>query len=184
MHVRIRDTELDDIPSIFRLRSDPAVLVEQHRPGLFDTPKSFAKKLESGRDWQGVSFQCSSITVDDQLVGHVIQYGIKGLTGPVCHCGWSLDPSYWGRGIMPTALTSLFDHILGTEPKLTLMAACFASNSRGLRVIEKLGFQQCRMGFTMRLGHILAARRYRKVLQFRLTSDRWNAHKKAEPIKI
>jgi len=169
LNVWIRDTELDDIPLIFRLRNDSCVQLEQYRPGFFDTPKSFARKLASGRTGHGVAFQCSSILVDDELVGHVMQYKLKGPKGPVYHCGWNLEPRFWGRGIMPEALTSLFNRILDTEPSVTIMAACFATNSRGIRVIEKLGFRPCRLEFSMRVGHLIAARGFRKVLQFRLT---------------
>lgn len=68
---------------------------------------------------------------------------------------------------MPRALRQLFGQLLEEDPELILFAACFASNHRCRRVIEKLGFEPDAMNLVVRVMHLIHARG-RKVQQYRL----------------
>lgn len=174
MRCWIRDTTADDVPAIFALRHDPRVLAEQYRPGLFDTPKMFARNLAAGPNWQGFEFKCTSILIDEQLVGHVIQHHFRRSTGGECVCGWNLEPSHWGQGIMPAALTMLFDKLFQEDRLDSVVACCFTTNTRCQRVVAKLGFEPEQPGLFERISHYISARGIREILKYRLTAEQWS----------
>ncbi|WP_182867051.1 GNAT family N-acetyltransferase [Stieleria mannarensis] len=169
MALIIKPTERREIEAIFALRHDPDVLLHQYRPRRNETPESFARKLEAPPNPLGMSFRCTSILVDDVLVGHVMQH-----FGPApdprlnaCECGWNLAKSHWGQGIMTEALTLLFAQLFEEDPKLLIFASCFTSNQRSRRVIEKLGFRRDQMHWFVWLTHFVRSRG-RRIEQFRL----------------
>ena len=59
---------------------------------------------------------------------------------------------------MPKALVMLFDDLFKKQRVDSIRASCFATNTRCLRVLEKLRFQPDRLGLLDRIGHIIAAR--------------------------
>lgn len=55
--------------------------------------------------------------------------------------GFDLNKDYWGRGLMPEALSRLCDHCFGELGYDFITAGHFLRNQRSERAIEKCGFQ-------------------------------------------
>jgi RimJ/RimL family protein N-acetyltransferase len=169
----IRGTAREDVPAIFAIWNDPLVLKEQYGPQRGETQEVFATMYLSGRKMRGLDLQCTSIFVDETLVGNVFQCFATWPSGRVCNCGWNLAPSQWGRGIMPAALAMLFDQLFTQERVSSVVADCFSTNGRCLRVLEKLAFQLERLPILDALWHFYRCRGRHRVRRHRLTAERW-----------
>lgn len=173
MLIEVRDTLPEETEAIFRLRNNPSVLDQQYRPSPLDTPESYAQRMTLAPAMGKYSFRSTSILCDGIMVGHVMQ-NFSLAHAPAhsrCVCGWNLDPDYWGRGIMPRAANKLFDRLFEAQPELRIIVACFDTNTRCLRVIEKLGFKPQKMTLADRFGHLTQTWGKKKVIQFSLTKN-------------
>lgn len=164
---RLSETTIADLPRIFEIGSDPMVLQQQYPPWRGMTPEVYRRFVRAG------TFRCTSIFADEQIIGDVWRMYSHGPRSRVCYCSWNLLPGYWGRGIMPAALTALFDYMFTQDGVTAVVADCFATNDRCLRVLEKLGFCRCRLGAWAAIGHFIKTKGQRKVLRFRLTAEQW-----------
>ncbi|WP_068403027.1 GNAT family N-acetyltransferase [Kribbia dieselivorans] len=82
------------------------------------------------------------ITAQDRIVGQITASGITG--GAL----WSASVGYWvvesvaGRGIMPTALAAVADHLMGTCGLHRIEVNIRPENGPSLAVVRKLGFRE------------------------------------------
>ena len=60
--------------------------------------------------------------------------------------GYTLSKDYWGRGIMPEAVTALIDYCFSRKLVDALTCAHFTCNAQSKRVIEKCGFLPVKHG--------------------------------------
>src|SRR4051812_9078268 len=104
MNISIRDSTLDDLSEIFRIRNNPLVAPHQYRIREDDSMEAWLARLSGHNKTGNMTYRSSTILCEQQIAGHVshIHYSMNDV--PVCLCGWNLDPQYWGLGIMRTAL--------------------------------------------------------------------------------
>lgn len=164
---RLAETTAADMPRMFEIWNDPLVLEHQYRPPQGLTPELYARFALTGPR------RCTSIFADDQLIGYVSRAYGCGVTGRVCYLSWDLSPAYWGQGIMPAALTTLVDYMFTQDDVRAVVADCFATNQRCLRVLAKVGFQRTRLGLRAMFAHFIWSKGKRRVLRFRLTARQW-----------
>lgn len=166
---------MEDAEVIHRLRSDPRLRDMQYAPSHFETPERLFKLIEASAGMVGHEFKGTTILVDDQFAGHIFErYQILGGREQAT-LGWSLLPELWGQGIATLALRQLFDLRFSENRSLHLIAYCFDSNTRSLRVIEKLGFQSRTMTLIDRLTHFFNTWGRHRVVKFGLTFERWES---------
>ncbi|WP_223804643.1 GNAT family N-acetyltransferase [Lactococcus protaetiae] len=56
--------------------------------------------------------------------------------------GWSIHPDYWGRGLMPEAVSCLRDFAFNQLKLQVLTASHFVGNRQSGRVMEKIGMKK------------------------------------------
>jgi len=170
----VRDTIDGDIDPIFALRRHPLVLAQQFHPTLDDTPDNWRMWLAGKNLVNCFVFRCTTILLDNQVVGHISQRGsqLHGIT--TFNIGFNLLPAYWGRGLMSNALLSVIPELFADHSAEHIVAACFRGNHRSKRLITSLGFQPFHVPVAHRvyIAYKMACLRW---IHFRyLDSERWS----------
>lgn len=167
MKVSIRSATLDDLSTIMRICLDPQVQPNQYRVNA--SAATGFRMIIAGEAVLGRYERCiTSIEVDGVMAGYIhrdhnFTRGFETVT-----FGWNLAPSYWGRGIMPDAVSQLVDWCVAERKTKRFIVECFRENQRCLRVIEKLGFQPAPISYFDRFVTALAHRCWNWVLRFEL----------------
>lgn len=175
MDLVVRDANESDFTHIFALWHDPAILKEQYPLSSYWSADSaaFRSYLVFPRNWFGEERRCTAILVDGDFAGCVLQQLFTWTRRPSAVCGWNLLPSHWGRGIMPRALTLVFDRLFLEASLTSIVADCFSTNTRCQRVLDKLGFERESLGWLGSLEHFVNAGFRHRVWRHRLTAERW-----------
>ncbi len=108
-----------------------------------------------------------ALTYDGDFVGQVTVTGITWGSARWAQIGYWVDQRVAGRGVVPTAVAMVADHLFGPVGLHRLEVAIRPENTASLRVVEKLGFR--REGEAARYLHIDGA--WRDHLLFALTVD-------------
>ena len=87
MDLSIRDTVLDDLAEIFRIRSDELVRPHQYKLRANDSIDAWANLLSGNNSIGNVTFKSSTILVDRRVVGHVIRHHFVIGAMPSVQCG-------------------------------------------------------------------------------------------------
>ncbi len=88
----------------------------------------------------------NTFAVADRASGRVI--GSAGFTGnsraefpaPNDELGYALSPAFWGRGLMPEAVSELLRHAFEEMGLAAVWCSHYTDNPQSRRVIEKSGF--------------------------------------------
>ena len=72
-------------------------------------------------------------------VGFVPQSDVERLSAEI---GYWLGEPYWGRGIMPRAVTAVAEYVFRETEIIRLFAPVFGFNRTSMRVLEKAGFEK------------------------------------------
>ncbi|MGA8987800.1 GNAT family N-acetyltransferase [Aeromicrobium sp.] len=108
------------------------------------------------------------LTWDDQIVGMLTVNGITWGSARWASLGYWIAESHAGRGITPTAVALVTDHLLGTVGLHRVEISIRPENQASLRVVAKLGFIE--VGLAPRYLHIAGDWRDHRVFQV-LTED-------------
>lgn len=175
MEVSIRDALPKDADDIFGLRCDPRLRSMQYAPSPLETPQSVFAVCQPGSEIPEVGFKCSVIMVDGDFAGHIFEEYRRGNASVGTHAtlGWNVVPELWGNGIAANALKQLFEIRFETQQQITFVACCFQSNTRCRRVIEKLGFQDSKLGLREFVSHFIKTRGQQRILKHRLSYEMW-----------
>lgn len=173
MSITIRDATEDDLPAIFRIRTDPLVASRQYRLGERDTVE-YWKQLLFGEVEGNRCFRCTTVVHDQEVVGHISQYHLQIVDQTHCYCGWNLAPSHWGRGVMTAALSQLFDAFFHDRRVDFVVSDCFSNNHRCIRLLANLGYRPTPFSLWLQLQFALAMKSLRWIRRFELTPDDWN----------
>lgn len=176
----LRDATLADAQQILDLRRDPRLRGMQYEPLGNETARGLFSLLHPGPAIPNDGWKIATILVNDRFAGHITQaYSTRwnGLTTLLL--GWDLIPELWGRGIMLRALQPLIDQRCDANPDLQLVACCFASNRRCLRVIEKLGFHHSRLWLSERISHFTRTWGTQRVVKHCLAAEAWRERRRA-----
>lgn len=131
MTVRLRRTEVADVPALFRIQLDPA------GNELAGTKPRDREAFEAR--WRDILRPGSSagvvprvILVDGLLVGSINVFPQEGTES----IGYWIAREHWGRGIATRAIRLLLDEV-ATRP---LFARVIAHNVASVRALERNGF--------------------------------------------
>lgn len=105
------------------------------------------KSLEESREIIRTVFAApNTFAVVDRASGKVI--GSAGFTGKTRaefpqkndELGYALSPAFWGRGLMPEAVSELLRYAFGEMGLAAVWCSHYSDNPQSQRVIEKSGF--------------------------------------------
>lgn len=139
----LRAVEVDDVPAMFRLRSDPRVMRFIGRPmakTLDDAAALVTAMRASVASGQALNW---AITVrgSDELVG-TIGFVHLALEHHRAELGYLLDPRLWGKGVMREAGVCVIDHGFRVQGFHSLEARVEPANSASVALLLRLGFSQ------------------------------------------
>lgn len=92
------------------------------------------------------------VTYDGVMVGQLTVSGLTWGSARWANLGYWIARSHAGRGITPTAVALVCDHLLGSTGLHRVEIAIRPENTASLRVVEKLGFEK--FGMAPRFLHI------------------------------
>ena len=137
----VRTSAVDDLPEINRIRLHP--LVRPHQFGfLRDHDRIWKQWIEQNARVGDMWFRSSTIIGNERIIGYVNQTLYFAGQSQFAECGWNLDPDYWGRGIMKTALRMVLQRLFIEQNMSRVVADCFRDNTRCKRLLSKLHFSQ------------------------------------------
>ena len=96
-----------------------------------------------------------AVTWDGEVVGMLTVNGITWGSARWANIGYWVAQSHAGRGITPTAVAMVCDHLLTTVGLHRVEIAIRPENAASLRVVQKLGFTEVGLakGFLHIAGH-------------------------------
>jgi [ribosomal protein S5]-alanine N-acetyltransferase len=103
------------------------------------------------------------LTWDGEMVGMLTVNGITWGSARWASIGYWVASSHAGRGITPTAVALVGDHLLTTVGLHRLEISIRPENGASLRVVDKLGFTE--IGLARRFLHIAGEWRDHRVFQ-------------------
>ena len=114
----------------------PATWAERHSGAVFAVMlRAVRREAKAGR---GMSL---AVTYDGRLAGQVTANGIVRGAFDSAYVGYWVDGALAGRGILPTALALVVDHLMGPVGLHRVEANIRPENVASRRVVEKLGFR-------------------------------------------
>lgn len=119
----------------------------QGRPATF---KGLVRRLSRlAREGQAMPF---AVLVDDEFAGQVTVNNIVRGSAQFASIGYWIDQRFAGRGVMPLAVAMAIDHCFIIAGLHRIEIAIRPENTNSLRVVQKLGINQC--GMAPRYLHI------------------------------
>jgi ribosomal-protein-alanine N-acetyltransferase len=103
------------------------------------------------------------LTWDDEVVGMLTVSGITWGSARWANIGYWISQSHAGRGVTPTAVALVCDHLLTTAGMHRVEIAIRPENAASLRVVAKLGFTE--VGLAPRFLHIAGHWRDHRIFQ-------------------
>ncbi|AXT85905.1 RimJ/RimL family protein N-acetyltransferase [Aeromicrobium sp. A1-2] len=103
------------------------------------------------------------LTWDDEMVGMLTVNGITWGSAQWASLGYWVARSHAGRGVTPTAVALVSDHLLTTVGLHRIEVSIRPENAASLRVVQKLGFTE--VGLAPRYLHIAGDWRDHRVFQ-------------------
>jgi RimJ/RimL family protein N-acetyltransferase len=82
-----------------------------------------------------------AIEISGAAAGSIGAHFQKDVYRKSAEIGYFLAEEYWGRGIMPAAISELTDYTFKNYDVIRLYARPYARNSASRRALEKAGFQ-------------------------------------------
>jgi ribosomal-protein-alanine N-acetyltransferase len=104
-----------------------------------------------------------AVTWNDEMVGLVTVGGIAWGSSRSANIGYWIARNHAGRGIIPTAVALVCDHLFTVAGLHRIEIAIRPENERSLRVVEKLGFTE--IGLAPSYLHIAGSWRDHQVFQ-------------------
>jgi RimJ/RimL family protein N-acetyltransferase len=170
----------DDLPAIVEIRRHPLVAPHQYRFSYPMWLEICLARLNADVSTTGFEWRITTILFESKIVGYISELRTFRNSEFSVHVGWSLHPDYWGRGVMTTALTEFLTNLLSSKHCTTIVADCFESNERCLRLLTRLGFSATPIGGIERfLTWITRLCPYR-ILRHKLDATEWSVKPKAE----
>lgn len=135
----LRPFQENDAADLYEYAKDPKVGLPAGWPPH--------RSLEESREIIRTVFSApNTFAVVDRASGKVI--GSAGFTGKTREefpqkndeLGYALSPAFWGRGLMPEAVSELLRYAFGEMGLAAVWCSHYADNPQSQRVIEKSGF--------------------------------------------
>ena len=169
---KIRAAELSDIDAIAELRTDPRVLSHQYQ---LSDPRGMYSEIVNDRRYQ----ECDDVRLDaivygEMVVGYIMHSHADFDEIRASQCAWSVHPDFWGRGIMTFALRSLLDRLILEWDRTHVIATCFASNERCIRLLKRLRFVRWQYSLGERISTMYRYQSLKWEHRYGLTAEMWN----------
>lgn len=133
-------------------------------PGEGGTPGSYVATIATlrrkAREGTAMPF---AVTWDGEMVGQVTVNGITRGSALWASIGYWIGRGHAGRGITPTAVALVCDHLFTTAGLHRVEISIRPENTPSLRVVEKLGFTE--IGLAPRFLHIAGDWRDHRIFQ-------------------
>lgn len=104
-----------------------------------------------------------ALTWDDEVIGMLTVNGIMWGSARWASIGYWVAESHAGRGVTPTAVALVCDHLLTTVGLHRIEIAIRPENAASLRVVQKLGFTE--IGLARNFLHIAGNWRDHRIFQ-------------------
>ena len=141
--LRLRRWEERDRPAFHSLNSDPSVMATIGPLMLRAESDAFMNRIEAGFDAAGYGLWC--VDLDGEAIGYT--GFMKPWFRDGMEIGWRIRSEYWGRGFAPEAARKCLE--IGFAPRSQggigfdeLLTFTAVTNSKSIRVMEKLGFRR------------------------------------------
>lgn len=135
----VRDFRLDDAASLAQNGNNRKIWLNLRdrfpHPYTEEMARGYIAMLMSNPDrtsW--------AIEADGQAVGGIALHPREDIERIGAEIGYWLGESYWGRGIITSAIQSLTDHALTERGLVRVFAVPFAHNAASCRALEKAGY--------------------------------------------
>jgi RimJ/RimL family protein N-acetyltransferase len=169
----VRDSAVEDLPEINRIRCHPLVRPHQFRILSHDDQR-WKQWIEGNARIGDLWLRSSTIVSEEQVIGYVTQILHFADRCIVADCGWNLEPAYWGRGIMRTALQVVLDRLFIEQNTSYVIADCFRNNTRCKRLLSKLHFSQIDVPAVERISIACRFRCLHWIERYRIDRDTWD----------
>ncbi|GAB4187140.1 MAG: GNAT family N-acetyltransferase [Roseiflexaceae bacterium] len=141
--LELRAFAASDAAQVFRIKSDPLVMRyfgELPMATAAEADQWVADTQQAFHDRRGIRWAIVN-RADGQLIG---SGGFWRLIDAHARAeiGYELNPAWWGKGIMPEALTPMITFGFAVLGLHTIEAQIHPANTGSRRVLEKLGFVQ------------------------------------------
>ncbi len=146
----VRETVAADLADIFSIQANSEIARNQFRRDADDCPERWLEWLAGSKPVDCDIFRCSSIVLDNAVVGYITQKGTDSNGIRCFSIGFNLLPEYWGRGIMRVSVTEVVAELFDQHDAEHVAVACFRNNARCRQLINGLGFRRCRLGLFAR----------------------------------
>ncbi len=153
---------------------------ERHNGAVFAVMlRNARKEARAGRSL------AVAVTYDGRLAGQITASNVVRGAFDNCSVGYWVDSAVAGRGVLPTALAMLVDHLFSTIGLHRVEANIRPENAASRRVVEKLGFRE----EAMHLRYLYIDGGWRDHLSFAVTREdvpegmlrRWHGSRPAPP---
>ena len=141
----IRTFCVDDAERLHRYRNEPDVAQYQGwtTPYPLDDARNLAEAMAAQDPfllgtWTQLAI-AHATDPDHHLIGDIAVR--MEAEEPTAEVGFSLDPQYWGQGIVAEGLTAVVDHLFGTLALARVVAFTDANNERAHRTLERAGLR-------------------------------------------
>lgn len=172
MDIQLRPTVDSDLPMIFKIVGNPSVAPFQY-PLKSTTFDDWCEEYEQSKKSSFYRVEHLTILYDGQPAGTLLSNFRKEQDYEFVYAGWNLDPAFWGKGIMTLALAQSFGEFLDSDETRIVIADCFPTNERCLRLLDRLGFQRSSITLWERIRTAYTLGAFRWTWRFVLSQDRW-----------
>lgn len=139
--VRLRQVRPDDLPGLYAVFSDPAVMRYWSSPPMISMEQAaqYITAIWRGQH-QGNLFQWAIARIgDDELIGTCTLFALD-LSNGRAEIGYALRSDHWGGGWAHEALTQICRYVFNALGLRRLEADVDPRNPRSLKLLQRLGF--------------------------------------------
>ena len=173
MSLIVRQTRLDDVDAILKIKQEPNVARHQYRVDNREYSDHLQRVLRGDNKTGIITSQFTTIAKDCEVIGYLRQdhYSVDGIK--YLSCGWNLASAYWGQGIMRFALTQLLNQWIFELEIQHVFAEYFRTNLRCERLLDRLAFATQEIPIVERLSTAWQLSCFQWVVRRRLDAETW-----------
>ena len=172
--IKLRLAIPNDLPTLGEIRRHPLVAPHQYRINYPMWLEIWLARLNADVSTTHYEWRTTTILFESKVVGYISEFRSFRKSTFSVHLGWNLHPDYWGRGVMTTALTEFVTTLLlSSEQCTSIVADCFDSNERCLRLLSRLGFAATPIGAIERFLTLVFRLCPHRILRHELNPLQW-----------
>ena len=134
----------------------------------------FASKVIQAKEPHGTRIDVLEVT--GEVVGYVITQCQVRKKSQFGYFSFNLLPELWGRGLMESALMTIFTEFFQDERSVGGTIECFSGNKQCRRLMQKLSFTPVPIPILERLFCLITRLPIRWVVRFWLNKESWSQY--------